>query len=138
MISIEFFGILSLSLILYWLLPVQRLRNLLLSAASLLFIWLLDHQSLIVVLALTLFSYGMGQLIYRLKRNGWAHALGVLGILTSLLFFKYLGLLAGISDSLYIFLEALPRFSLHHLLLPLGISYIAFKQISYLTDIKWK
>lgn len=138
MISIEFFGILSLSLILYWLLPVQRLRNLLLSAASLLFIWLLDHQSLIVVLALTLFSYGMGQLIYRLKRNGWAHALGVLGILTSLLFFKYLGLLAGISDSLYIFLEALLRFSLHHLLLPLGISYIAFKQISYLTDIKWK
>ncbi len=138
MISFEFFGVLGLSLILYWLLPAQRARNVLLSAASLLFIWLLDHQSLIVVLALTLFSYGMGQLIYRLKRNSWVHILGVTGILTSLIFFKYLGLLAGIFDSLYIFLESLPRFSLHHLLLPLGISYIAFKQISYLTDIKWK
>ncbi len=138
MISFEFFGILCLSLSLYWLLPVQRFRNLVLSAASLLFIWLLDHRSLFVVMALTLFSYGMGHLIYRLKRKGWAHALGIFGVLISLVFFKYLGLLAGISDSLYIFMEALPRFSLHHLLLPLGISYIAFKQISYLTDIKWK
>ena len=84
MISFEFFGILVFSLIIYWLLPVQRLRNILLSASSLLLIWLLDHRSLIVVLALTLFSYGMGHLIYRLKRNGWVHALGVLGILTSL------------------------------------------------------
>lgn len=94
MISFEFFGVLGLSLILYWLLPAQRARNVLLSAASLLFIWLLDHQSLIVVLALTLFSYGMGQLIYRLKRNSWVHILGVTGILTSLIFFKYLGLLS--------------------------------------------
>lgn len=138
MISFEFFGLLSLSLILYWLLPVQRLRNLLLVASSLLFLWLLDHQSLIVVLALSLFSYGLGQIIYRLKSSGWAHALGIVGVLSSLIFFKYLGFLAGISDSLYTFLEALPRFSLHHLLLPLGISYIVLKQISYLTDIKWK
>ncbi|MCK9583809.1 MAG: hypothetical protein M0R69_02725 [Candidatus Cloacimonetes bacterium] len=138
MISFEFFAILGLSLVLYWLLPAQRARNLLLSAASLLFIWLLDHQSLVVVLALTLFSYGMGQAIYRLKRNSWVHVLGVIGILASLIFFKYLGFLAGLFDSLYIFLEALPRFSLHHLLLPLGLSYIAFKQISYLSDIKWK
>lgn len=79
MISFEFFGILGLSLVLYWLLPAQRLRNILLSASSLLLIWLLDHRSLIVVLALTLFSYGMGHLIYRLKRNGWAHALGEIG-----------------------------------------------------------
>jgi alginate O-acetyltransferase complex protein AlgI len=137
-ISFEFFGILSISLILYWLLPAQRYRNLLLTASSLLFIWLLDHQSLIVVLALTLFSYGMGQIIYRQKRSGWAHALGIVGVLSSLIFFKYLGFLAGITDSLYTFLEALPRFSVHHLLLPLGISYIVLKHISYLTDIKWK
>jgi alginate O-acetyltransferase complex protein AlgI len=138
MISLEFFGILMLSLLLYWLLPAQWLRNLLLSAFSLLFIWLLDHQSLTVVLALSMFSYGFGHLIHRYPRQGWIHAVGVIGILSSLIIFKYLGFLSGVFATLYVFLESLPFFSIHHLLLPLGISYITFKQISYLTDIKWK
>ncbi len=137
MISLEFFGILILSLILYWLLPRQRLRNLLLTCSSFIYIGLLDLSSLYVVVALSLWAYLWGILTHRLRPHIWPQALGVIGLLAALIFFKYLGMLSGISLSLYLFLEALPSFSLHHLLLPLGISYIVFKQISYLIDIRW-
>lgn len=138
MLSIEFFAILIISLLLYWLLPKQKYRNLFLCGSSLLFIWLLDHQSLVVVLVLSIISYLFAQLIYRNPKVRWIHAVGVIVVLLALLFFKYLGFLGGVFTALYMFLESLPHFKIHYMLLPLGISYITFKHISYLTDVKWR
>jgi alginate O-acetyltransferase complex protein AlgI len=137
LISFEYFSILLISLILYWVVPKQSIRNILLVVTSLIFIYLLDKWSVIVVLGLTLFSYLFGNIIYKYPKKGWIHFLGVCGVLLVLIIFKYLGFLTGIYNSLADFIKFLPKFEILKLLLPLGISYIVFKHISYLTDIKW-
>lgn len=137
MITVQFFGILILTLFLYWLLPWQRARNWTLVISSLLFLYLTDKWSFVVVLGLTVFTYLFGQLIHRSRKQGMPHFLGVAGLLLILALFKYLGFLTGIANELLSFLDGLPEFQIEHLLLPLGISYITFKHISYLTDIKW-
>jgi D-alanyl-lipoteichoic acid acyltransferase DltB (MBOAT superfamily) len=96
MISLEFFGILILSLILYWVIPKQSLRNLLLILASFAFIYLLDKWSVVVVLGLSAVSYLFGVLINKYPKRGWIHACGVILVLGVLILFKYLGFLGGI------------------------------------------
>ncbi|MDD3235055.1 MAG: hypothetical protein PHH43_01875 [Candidatus Cloacimonetes bacterium] len=137
MISFEFFGILILSVVLYWIIPRQSLRNLLLILASFAFIYLLDQWSIAVVAGLSLVSYFFGILIEKHPKRSLIHACGVVFVLGVLIAFKYLGFLSGIFNSLAGFINALPQFEIRKLLLPLGISYIVFKHISYLTDIKW-
>lgn len=137
MISIQFFGILILSLLVYWIIPKQYLRNVLLIISSFAFIYLMDKWSLAVVVILTLVSYAFGKLIYNHPKKNWIHLFGVVTVLSALIAFKYLGFLGGILNSLASFVDALPQFEIRNLLLPLGISYIVFKHISYLTDIKW-
>lgn len=105
--------------------------------SSFIFIYLMDKWSVAVVLSLTLVSYLFGTLISRYPKKGWIHALGVIIVLGVLIVFKYLGFLTGIFNNLAGFIDALPNLKSEKLLLPLGISYIVFKHISYLTDIKW-
>ena len=138
MITAQFFGILISTLFIYWLLPWQRVRNWALILSSLTFLYLTDKWSVVVVLGMTGFSYLFGQLIHRSSKQGLPHFLGVFGLLAIQALFKYLGFLSGIANSLLTFFNALPTFRIEHLLLPLGVSYITFKHISYLTDIKWK
>lgn len=104
---------------------------------SITFLYLTDKWSVVVVLGLTGFSYLFGNLIYGQKKQGLFHFLGVSGVLAVLVVFKYLGFLTGITNSLFSFIEGLPSFEIAKLIMPLGISYIVFKHISYLTDIKW-
>jgi alginate O-acetyltransferase complex protein AlgI len=137
MVTIQFFAILLASLLVYWLLPVQRFRNWVLILASFGYIYLTDKWSIVVVIGLTLFSYAMGIAIARSKKSGIPHFIGVVGVLSLLIVFKYLGFLTGIINSLLAFSDALPRFEINKLIMPFGISYIVFKHISYLTDIKW-
>jgi D-alanyl-lipoteichoic acid acyltransferase DltB (MBOAT superfamily) len=137
MISLEFFGILIVTLILYWIIPRQSLRNILLILASFAFIYRLDKGSVAVVAGLSVLSYLLGILIHKYPKKNWIHACGVVLVLGFLILFKYLGFLVGVFNSLADFISALPQFEMRKLLLPLGISYIVFKHISYLTDIKW-
>lgn len=92
---------------------------------------------MVVVIGLTLLSYILGTAISRYPQKTWIHTIGVLLVVGVLIAFKYLGLLGGIYNGLAGFITALPRFEIRNLLLPLGISYIVFKHISFLTDIKW-
>lgn len=138
MISLKYFSILIISLVAYWLTPRQRIRNILLIVSSLYFIYSLDRWSALVVLSLSVTSYCFGLIIHRYKKKAWIHALSVTLVLAILLVFKYLGFLTGVLNSITSFINVLPTFDVRHLLLPLGISYITFKHISYLTDIKWK
>ncbi|MDD3144081.1 MAG: hypothetical protein PHG32_07775 [Candidatus Cloacimonetes bacterium] len=105
--------------------------------ASFGYLYLTDKWSLVMVLGLTGFSYFFGSLIHNQKKQGLYHFLGVAGILAVLIVFKYLGFLSGTINALFSFAEGLPSFDITRLILPLGISYIVFKHISYLTDIKW-
>ena len=109
----------------------------LLIVASLSFIYLVDKWSVAVVLGLSLASYSLGRVIGRYPHKVWIHTIGIILLLGILVVFKYLGFLNGIYNSLAAFIATMPQFEISKLLLPLGISYIVFKHISYLTDIKW-
>jgi len=135
--SLIYFPFLIAVAIVYWLLPRRALRNVLLILASLAFIWRFDEKAVYVTLALTLYTYLAGRWISHALPSKAAHRIGVIGLVLALVGCKYLGLLAGTLNSLTVFLGALPQFHIEHLFLPLGISYIVFKYISYLTDIQW-
>lgn len=132
-----YFPYLVLTAIIFWLLPQSRLRSAWLTLCSYAFIWYFDHKAVFVVIGLTVFTYLIAFWMERNPKSKLAHGTGVIGLLLVLIAFKYLGMLSGTINSLLVFLSSLPVFRMEKLFLPLGISYIVFKYISYLTDIKW-
>ncbi|MBN2830243.1 MAG: MBOAT family protein [Candidatus Cloacimonetes bacterium] len=62
---------------------------------------------------------------------------GIILLLLALVLSKYFGLLSDTINSLLEFMGLLPVIKIEKLFIPLGISYITFKHISYLTDIYW-
>jgi alginate O-acetyltransferase complex protein AlgI len=82
-----------------------------------------------------IWNYVFGLLIEKASTHRRAIlSLGLAGNLAGLLYFKYLGFVAGqISTALSLFnVTSLPEF---HIVLPLGISFFSFQAISYLIDI---
>jgi len=136
--NLLYFPFLIVTAVIYWLLPKQWLRTTFLTLCSLGFIWYFDHKAVYVVLALTVFTYMIAMLMEKSKHTAWVHKIGIIGLLLVLIIFKYLGFLTGTIKSLLGFFHQLPVFEIEKLFLPLGISYIIFKYISYLTDIHWK
>jgi alginate O-acetyltransferase complex protein AlgI len=65
------------------------------------------------------------------------HKISVTGFLLVLVISKYLGLLTETFNNVNAFFNLLPKLSIEKILPPLGISYITFKLISYLTDVYW-
>jgi alginate O-acetyltransferase complex protein AlgI len=137
MVSLKFFGFLAGAFLIHWFIPNQRARSWFLSGVSLAFIFVHDRAAAVIVVALSLYATAMGALIAKTGR-AIVHRTGVIGVLLVLIVFKYLGLLEGTINSLAQFVGILPVFDINKLILPLGISYITFKCISYLTDIHWK
>lgn len=136
-ISFNFFAMLCLSAIIFWLLPRHDLRKIFLIAASFGFIGIYDKFAVLVVIFLTVYAYAFASLIEKQKHKKLFHRLGIVGLIVILVVFKYLGFFAIVLWNLTKFFFDLPRFHIEALLLPLGISYIVFKYISYLTDIYW-
>jgi D-alanyl-lipoteichoic acid acyltransferase DltB (MBOAT superfamily) len=136
-INFHFFVILVSSAIIYWLLPQQRLRTVFLIVASLGFISIYDKYAVLMIVLLTAFVYLFAILIEKHKNKKLFHRLGIIGLLIVLGIFKYIGFFSEIMSSLSRFITDLPEFHIENLFLPLGISYIIFKYISYLTDIYW-
>lgn len=137
MVNIKFFGLLVILMLPYWVLPRQWIRNIMLILGSFAYLFLVDKWSIVVVLGLSVWTWLFGRWISTAQRNGKVHAVGVIGLLIVLVVFKYLGFLSGILTSMSLFINSLPNFSIDNLILPLGISYIVFKHVSYLTDVKW-
>ena len=136
--SINFFVILFSALILYWLVPQKfNLRQIILIVSSFFFIFLNDKNALIITVVLSIYTYLIGLLILKSRKKNIFHFLSVTGLLLILVFFKYTGLLTSALYSLSNSLKILPRFDISTIVLPLGLSYIILKHISYLTDIKW-
>jgi alginate O-acetyltransferase complex protein AlgI len=136
--SVEFFVFLAGVAVVYWLIPRQSWRRVFLACASLAWIARLDRWAAVVVVALTLFAYLSAHLIEKNPGRALFHRCGVIGLALVLVVCKYLGLLTSTLDSLLRFVHAPPLGTFEHLLLPLGISYITFKYISYLTDVHWR
>jgi alginate O-acetyltransferase complex protein AlgI len=135
MISIQYFIFLLIGIIVYWVFPKQYYRNIWLCIISLIYLYLLDKNAPIIAVVLSIFSYIIASGIEK-SENGksiW-HKSGVIVIILVLVFFKYLGFFNNIISTL---ITDFPKFPVNKLLFPIGISYITFKHISFLTDIYW-
>ena len=71
------------------------------------------------------------------KNKSLIHFAAIIGLLLSLVLIKYLGLFQTVLHSVNEFTRILPSFEMKNILLPLGLSYLVLKHISFLTDIKW-
>ena len=117
-------------IVLYWVVPGIRWKNLLLTAASLIFYAFGQWQGIVILLLSVLVNYAAGALIHRgrWKKPVLAAALTLNAAL--LLWFKYLNLLLGTAGSLLsISVPTLDAAA------PVGISFFTFKAMSYLIDV---
>ena len=112
----------------YYLIP-GRFWNYWLLAASLLFYAYGEPRFFIVFLCGIAWTYCMGLLIGRCRSKALL-ALCLLGHLSVLFWFKYAGFIAESFNS--IFRGGLP---VPECLLPIGISFYTFQEISYVTDV---
>jgi alginate O-acetyltransferase complex protein AlgI len=135
-ISITFFVFLLIGALVYWLHPGQHLRKGFLILASLGFLGIYDKFSVLVLVLLSIYTYSLAILI-EIRKNPAIHRVGICGLILVLAIFKYLGLLTATISDLVGFFSSLPAFHCSKLLLPIGISYLVFKYISYLTDVQW-
>lgn len=136
--SFDYFALLSGSVILYWVIPRKRLKILFLAFTSLAIVSYWDHWAGVIVVILSLFSFGIAKAIEAGKHKGIIHKCGVVALVLSLCAFKYLGFLDLTFSSLLRLIHAsTSSFSINDILHPLGISYIVFKLISYITDVLW-
>jgi alginate O-acetyltransferase complex protein AlgI len=124
------------TVVLYWLIPHGRIRLGFLALASLTWIAWQDPSAALVTVLLTLYAAVAGRWIAQGGRH--AHVIGVTGIIALLVVFKYLGLLTSTFDALFSAMGSPGGFRIDAIAIPLGLSYITFKHISYLTDIHWK
>ena len=135
--GLTFFGLLIATAIIYWVLPNQKLRNIVLIISSFAFIGYNDINALIVVICLSVYAFLFGYFIEIKHNKKLFHRIGIIGLIFVLVIFKYSGLLTNTFNQLTSFINDFPKISIYKLFIPLGISYITFKYISYLTDIYW-
>ena len=129
--SLGYFALLPVTAVCYYLLPA-RWQNLVLAAASLVFLWvnLPDGPQrlvpLAVLAAVTLFTYFLALGMPRSRSKKARVALGVAGCLSLLAVFKYCNAVLPV---------LLGPSTLVKLAFPLGISFYSFAAISYLIDV---
>lgn len=132
-----FISFLIFSLLIYWTLPNQKSRTVYLGLASLIFILLADKLAGRITAVLTVYTYFFSVLIENSKHKSFYHKFSVAGIVVVLAFFKYIGFLDAYIHDITSFFMRMPEYSFEKILVPLGLSYITFRYISYLTDIYW-
>lgn len=132
-----FISTLLFSVLIYWLIPVQKYRNAFLALTSLAFVFLLDRTAFAVVLFLTSYTFGFSFLVSGSVKKSLYHKTSVTGIILVIVFFKYSGFLDKYVLSILSFFSLSLSHSFESILVPLGLSYITFKYISYLTDLYW-
>src|SRR5215212_10807105 len=134
--SLEFAGFVLVILAVYYVLP-KRGQNVLLLAASYLFVASWSLQFALVYLALTLVNFVAGRVAPREDRRGrLALYSGIVVNIAALIYFKYANFFVpGV-------LAALERLGLHadvrslEILLPIGLSYFVLQAVAYLLDMR--
>ena len=117
-------------IILYWIAPGTRWKNLLLGLAGLVFYAFGQWQGIIILLLSALINYAAGAW---LCRGRWKKPVLILTLVLNialLLWFKYLNLLIGTVNSLLSL--SVPALSM---MAPVGISFFTFKAMSYVIDV---
>ena len=123
-------------LLTYYMLPGRNYRNWVLLLSSLLFYSWGEPTFLFLMLASIIFNYNMGLRLGDdcVQKRKTLLAFAVAANLACLFVFKYLGFSVRIIDSFLNALHCKPLEALNTVL-PLGISFYTFQEISYLVDV---
>lgn len=136
--TFEFLAFFAAALALNWLLKRWPLLwRLFLLLASYFFYILWDARFLAVLVLVSLFNYVIGILIERdfHQSRRFAFTCGVIANLTALGFFKYYDFFRLSSESFLRYLGLSATLPFLDILLPIGISFYAFRAIAYLADV---
>jgi alginate O-acetyltransferase complex protein AlgI len=128
---------LPITLLGYFVLPGQRLRNLWLLLLSLIFYAWGEPKLIVMLLGSMIINYGTGVWLGLIGKAGYRKSILWLGIaanLSLLCFYKYAGFILWNYNVLSRWL-GLPQLQPIAVLLPLGISFYCFQGISYLVDV---
>jgi alginate O-acetyltransferase complex protein AlgI len=137
-ISLPFFVALLIATALYWTLPGASTKTILLPLFSVSVIAAYDLLAGLLVIALTIVAWLFARRIEPNNRSKKLfHRAGILILLGCLLTFKYNILELRQSLSLQPGLWTEGSLSAGNILVPLGLSYLSFKYVSYLTDVYW-
>ena len=123
----------------YYLIP-PRLRNAAIFIGSLIFYAVGTYKTpafLIIIAVSTVINYALGLLIDFFPRRGRLFVtLGAIWNIGSLFLFKYAKpLFGGVAGLLSAMLRAEVSFDISSLVLPLGLSFFAFRAVAYLADV---
>lgn len=132
--SIYFIFIIALA-IPYWALRIKWARKLIIAIGSLAYIGYFDFFAAAIVVGLTIITHWFAKQIIGGRGRRTASALAVGALILSLILIKYFGILEYFARYMRELLDRLPNFSIETLAVPLGISYLTLKYISYLVDI---
>lgn len=135
--SIDFILFLIAVVVVYYLIPNNRVRKIFLLAASYYFYCCWNVAFLVVLLLVTLLSYGTG-LCYRndgSKRDRKVMVVSIVLLLCPLVCFKYLDFFFRSFGDLVSLVGCRMQVPQFKLLLPVGISYYSFMSISYVVDV---
>ena len=141
--SFEYLLFLPVVFLIYWLMPSQRMRNVVLIIGSLFFYSFADIKLLFLLLAIGLWTYYFGRAITKLVMGGepnkkklakiWCFFAVVIDVIV-LAFFKYFNFfLTGFANFLSFFGLQVDAITLN-IILPLGLSFYVFMAISYIID----
>lgn len=138
--SLEYLLFLSVAFVAFWLMPSQKMRNLVLLIASVVFYSFADLKMLFLLLAVCFMSYYVGKAITEKVKAGatkTARNYVVFALIVDVLvlgFFKYFNFFTtGFAVLLSHFGLHVDAFTLK-IILPLGLSFYIFMAISYVVD----
>ncbi len=137
-VSLQFLGFLAAVIFIYFIIP-KKVRYIWLLLASWGFYYKVGGKFLILLVLVTLVTYGAGILIEKEKEKQGSKAgtilAGAIVLLVLLLgYFKYTGFLFDTVKSIQELLGLSASEAVLNILLPLGISFYLFQAIGYLID----
>jgi alginate O-acetyltransferase complex protein AlgI len=136
--SLPFLGFFLIVFALYWLMPWQRPRVLLLLAASFVFYAAWNHWLALLLVASCVLDYFLALALEKVSAPRWRRLLLLLSLsanLGLLLYFKYANFfLRSLEESAQVFGLAL-ALPVLRVVLPVGISFYTFEAINYVVDV---
>ena len=131
---------LPVTLLLYYICPFLKIKNIILLVASLLFYAWGEPRFVLIMLGSIVMNYGAGLLIghtaFPVSRRKIFLGMGITLNLAVLFLFKYLGFSEQIVNSLIHFFHLSgSELTIHKFILPLGISFYTFQSMSYIIDV---
>ena len=133
--SIVFLGFfLPVVLIVYYVIPSIKYRNCVLLVSSLLFYAWGEPKFVLLMIISIIFNFSMGIFISERKSRKKNLIFSIIVNLIVLFIFKYLGFTCEIINVFINSLHLRPLTVLN-LILPIGISFYTFQEISYLVDV---